>query len=449
MTQEIDDFNGYLLTMRDKTEMSVNGLKATFHMPEAVARQVNGDGTERVAPLPRGNPRPAFKVDEYPACPASWEHGSAKASSYFVPTVANKGLWLDFNANRQHTHEVAVVVSIQGVNALTGQKTMPIRLEQYRENCPVHNVAFKQDRFCEKCKHNWPAQNYIASTATPHGFLWLDGFLSKDGVVRQWIFTEEEMKGVASQIIGKERVPAIGIAFYLSKNPKPPRPAQILRGGFAGPTLGSKWGSPGVFGMTSGKIGSVNNLSTPDWYGNEESISYTCSVGPAGPSGPSGGVVGAVGAQGFETLASVTPEVEEKTSGGIPLPDADDGSRGISGSPASARRRRRGPGGSSAGSYKRSATGPGSPGYEMNKTFNRQYAVPIPEEKVKKLEVGVGAKIDQTIHADPQSLDYWQEEPAGFIYINYCTLADAAAIIAAGKREEKADGFLDGLKLAN
>lgn len=74
----------------------------------------------------------------------------------------------------------------------------------------------------------WPEQNYLATTATRHGLLWLDGFRAKDGQVRQYVFTQDTTRGVAAQIIGDERVYALGIAFFLSKNPKPrPEPERF------------------------------------------------------------------------------------------------------------------------------------------------------------------------------------------------------------------------------
>src|SRR5207244_4154404 len=92
--------------------------------------------------------------------------------------------------------------------------------------------------YCEKCEHNWPPQNYMSTTGQPNGMLWLDGFLDSHGVTRQYIFTEEECRGVASQIIGNERVFAIGIAFFLSKQPKPVVPNYGLGSwGFVGPAV--------------------------------------------------------------------------------------------------------------------------------------------------------------------------------------------------------------------
>lgn len=69
------------------------------------------------------------------------------------------------------------------------------------------------------------------------------------------------------------------------------------------------------------------------------------------------------------------------------------------------------------------------------------------EKSLKKLEIGAGAKIHQKIGADPEKIDFWQEEPAGMIYINYCDISTAERILAAGQRQQKAEGFLSGVNL--
>jgi len=354
------------------SNMSVNGLTCTLHMPQAVKRQFNADGSERtIGTLPPGNARVAFAVDEYKAAPDAWMHGSGKASSYFVPILAEHGMWLDFNANAQHTHDVAVVISVQGVNPLTGRKIDPIRLEQHKENCPVHNTPFKQDLFCETCEFKWHPQNYLATNATPHGMFWIDGFRTEDGTIRQWFFTEEEAKGVASQLIGDQRVFAIGIAFYLSKKPKP---VKTYTGGAGGSTYG-----------TGGQVSFTNYCVNE---GGMESLGTVmdCNTGPTDYSGK---------------IAQ---------------------SQDLAAKPVKSRRTRGGPRGQSQGSE------------EI-------------ERSLKKLEIGAGAKIQQEIYRDSENLDYWQDEPAGMIYINYCDVDSAQRIIAAGKREEAPEGFLSGLKL--
>jgi hypothetical protein len=196
--------------------MKVNGLSVGFNMPNALT----GD---QLHSLPPYKPRKAFLVDEYPACPESWMRSSGRIKSYFVPIEEGKGLWLDFNDCWNSASHVAIVVSVQGVNAVTGLPCHDPQLEQYRDECPKHKKAFGPDRLCTDCGFKWPKQNYIPSSSTPHGHLWLDGFRAEDGQVRQYVFTAQEARGVAAAIIGKDRVYALGISFFLAKQPKPPQ----------------------------------------------------------------------------------------------------------------------------------------------------------------------------------------------------------------------------------
>lgn len=200
--------------------MECNGLNVGFNMVEALS----GDA---VFSLPPYGPRPGYLVDEYPACPDNWLRSFGKLNSYFVPIQMNKGMWLDFNGNWRHNHEVAIVVSIQGINALTGLPTSNESLEQYHDRCPKCDEIFGPNRLCKSCNITWPKQNYIATTTTEAGRLWIDGFRTIDGMVRQYIFNEKTSRGVANNILGEERVFAIGIAFFLSKNPKPVRTPMV------------------------------------------------------------------------------------------------------------------------------------------------------------------------------------------------------------------------------
>ena len=361
-----DPFDKYKFDYK-ATTMEVNGLKATLNMPKAVEVRRDAGGNEITQGLPPYNQRPAFVVYEYPACPDSWMHGSGVASSYFVPIVPEHGMWLDFTQNSHHEYDVALVPSIQGVNPLTGMKSDPIRLEQYKDKCPKHDIEFKQDRFCEQCKFKWHPQNYLCSNNG--SAFWLDGFRSDDGSIRQWFFTEDECKGVAAQIIGKDRVYAIGLAFYLSKKPKP---KPVYNNIYYGASLGS---------------GCL--CSTLDGcYDESPSISW-------GSSG--GGTYG----------SNISFNAAASSSGG-PLRNT----RKLS-----------------------SRTG----------SRNARSAQREVESTQKMLEIGAGAKIHQRVNPDPQTLEYWQDEPAGFIYVNYCDVATAEKIIAAGKREELGEGFLSGL----
>lgn len=341
MIQQNDPFS-----TRVNSGMEINGLKCTLNMPKVVERIKNADGSEGIANLPPYNPRAAFPVDEYPGCPENWMHGSGKASSYFVPILAEHGMWLDFNTNNQDSHDVAVVISIQGINPLTGLKVDPVRLEQYRTKCPKHNIDFSMNRYCSECKFEWHPQNYLSSNnGSP---FWIDGFRTEDGVTRQWYFSEDECKGIAAQLIGKDRVFSIGIAFYRSKNPKP-KPTFNYHS-----IASSVYSMPEIRYMKS--LVNVNNVST------------SCD------------------SNSFGAIRS---------------------------------RISRGP----------SASSQSSP--------------------VKNLEIGAGAKINQKINPDPQNLDYWQDEPSGLLYINYCDVATAGIIIAGGKREKTPEGFLEGLQIKN
>lgn len=200
-----------------RLDMEVRGLRCRFHAPKALTQKFH-NGEEIAQYLPPANPQPVFVVDDYKDVPENWIHGSGLSSSYFCPIEEGEGMWLDFTGNNGYNHDVAVVVSIQGINPITGQKTDVIKMEKYTTHCPIHDSEFGHGRYCEDCGFKWPAQNYISTTTGKP--LWIDGFRTEDGSVRQYFFTEEEAKGVASQIIGEDKVYAIGIAFYVSKKPK-------------------------------------------------------------------------------------------------------------------------------------------------------------------------------------------------------------------------------------
>ena len=191
--------------------MRSGNFSCGFNMPDALKG-------EEIHNLPPYAKRMPFLVDEYPSCPDNWMRSEGTTTSYFIPVEEGKGMWLDFNNNQSHTHHVAIVVSIQGINPVTGLPCNDAQLEQYIEECPKHKIKFGPNRYCKECDYKWPKQNYICSTGTPSGTLWLDGFRTVEGIVRQYILTEEKMRGVASNIIGKDRVFAIGISFFISPN---------------------------------------------------------------------------------------------------------------------------------------------------------------------------------------------------------------------------------------
>ncbi|MDP3770772.1 MAG: hypothetical protein Q8R16_00545, partial [bacterium] len=145
------------------------------------------------------------------------------------------GMWYDWTMNGSHTHAVAVVPSTTGLNPITFQKADKLRLERYRDRCPVHDVEFEGERFCGKCNDGkglqWPPQNYVAAP----NVLWWDGFRRPDGTVRQFWFSDDVLRrDVGVAVLGADRVPAFGFAIFRATQPKPvPVYAPLLRG--AGP----------------------------------------------------------------------------------------------------------------------------------------------------------------------------------------------------------------------
>ncbi len=372
-------------------KMEIDNLTCELNMPTALKTTKSDDGTEMSHGLPPYERVDAYSVDEYLSCPDTWIHGSSKASSYFVPVEAGKGMWLDFNSCRHHKHHVAVVISIQGVNPVTGQKQNKMRLEQYKNKCPIHDVEFQQDRFCPDCKFKWPAQNYLSTTGTPGNLFWLDGFRSADGKVHQYIFTEEEIKGIAHQIIGEDKVYAIGIAFFLSKELKPELPQSPRLS--SGPFDSLPWNyKPDGLDMFNPLLCIGHDNYSPKTYTGSNCISNS----------------------GKKTVRGSNPKQ-------------------IMASLSS----------SSCTKGMTSALDRGESFLVSNETEIRR------EIEVQNLEIGAGASIKQQIYADPEDISFWQDEPASFIYVNYVDKKSVEKILAGGKREEKEIGFLEGLNVGN
>jgi len=305
---------------------------------------------EQAIGLPPYAPVDVFEVDEY-ECPSNWMHGSGLAKSYFVSVKADHGLWLDFNANQWHKHHVAILISIQGINPLDGQSMVDghLSLKQYKLKCPIHDIDFGAERYCSKCGYKWVPQNYLCTTGTPSGFLWLDGFLAADGVVRQYYFTKEQEKGIAHQILGEEKkVYSIGVAFYLSKELKPETHV--------------------VYGR------SVNYF--------EKKYLYQCN------------------------------HIIEK----------------------------------SYNCYSENIYKPHRPNCLLRSSNSHVEA--CDDISDTWLDIAAGAKINQKVYQDTENIDFWQDTPAGLIYINYCSEEQVKSIVKNGKKDltKNGEGYLAGLK---
>ncbi|GAG40894.1 unnamed protein product, partial [marine sediment metagenome] len=68
---------------------------------------------------------------------------------------------------------------------------------------------------------------------------------------------------------------------------------------------------------------------------------------------------------------------------------------------------------------------------------------------VKKLEIGAGALINQKVYRDTRDMEYWEDKPAGMLYINYCDMETLNQILEAGEIKKKSEGFMDGLKVGS
>lgn len=405
--------------------MKNNGFSCGFNMPPALSG-------EQAFSLPPYRRRAPFLVDKYPACPKNWMRSEGKTKSYFVPVVEDSGMWLDLNANDEQPHHVAILISIQGVNPITGLPCNDAHLEQYIEECPKHKVKFGPDRYCSKCDYQWPKQNYLSTTGTPSGKLWLDGFRAVNGVVRQYILTAEKMRGVASNIIGKDRVYAVGLSFFVSKEKRPPKPQNILRGNSFDGTQ-AIYGSPMLsqpmfFSPVHTPINwQVPNMSETSYYtstGNTSGDNTLASMGSVLCCG-SGASASNDAIKGLSKYSDVVKGSGSVRSKGVQLDSAY----------------------VSTSSLKRLSNG-GRGGQALG---GQARGIITPTVQTKKLEVGAGAKISQQIYDDPEKLCFWHDEPEAIICINYATEKDVAKILDAGEVdvEGSTEGFLKEVPVGN
>jgi len=166
---------------------------------------------DQVFGLPPGNALTVYHADSFKVYPEGWMKGPGV---FVVPVRPNKGLWFDWRENDQNN--TAVIPTVKGCNPITGLQTTGFHLEKYENKCPKHGCDFESHRFCPECGYKWPDRGYVSGSP-----MWWDGYRSEDGSVRQFFFTEDMMRDVATHMIGKENtVPAFGFAFYSPKEPR-------------------------------------------------------------------------------------------------------------------------------------------------------------------------------------------------------------------------------------
>lgn len=194
----------------NRTLMEHKGYKARI----MEAPRLTGNG---IHPLPTGTPLPVFYADEFEKWPQNWMKGPGV---FLVPVRANKGLWFNWRDNDEEN--TAIIPTVKGCNPITGLQTTGFHLEKYDTKCPKHIIDFIGNRFCTECNYEWPDRSYVSGSPA-----WFDGFRNGE-YVRQFFFTEEELRDVATHLIGKENtVPAFGFAFY---SPKVRRTIPTYRG---------------------------------------------------------------------------------------------------------------------------------------------------------------------------------------------------------------------------
>jgi hypothetical protein len=249
------------------TEMRLDRFVARLRF----APRLEGNG---IFGLPPGRPAEVIHLDCLPGAPKDWIRSRG---SYVVPVDVGLGIWFDWRSGGENDANTAIVPSVKGMNPFTGQKLEALRLESYVEKCPVHAHPFSgPDRLCEKCGWKWPPQNYITSDSGP---LWWDGFRQpSDGTVRQFFFSDEDKRDIASLVIGKENtVPAFGFGFWSPKNPRLIErhiSRDIYYGGCVGQSLGIDYSEVGATGVNGfeGVMGSIGPS------GGYDSVSVSSNV---------------------------------------------------------------------------------------------------------------------------------------------------------------------------
>ncbi len=213
---------------------------------------------------------PVHDVADYTdRVPEGWNVGTPTRGGFFFGTEEGRELWFDFRPMQSLPDFLAVTLTVQGVNAVTGLPSVEgvarghyvgrgiPTLEQYRVNCPIHERPMGAHRLCDACGFRWPAQNYITNAAGSSSVseFWRDGWRTAVGEIRQFVLrAAAEQVGVAQQMLGASRTLAIDIAVFRSSSPKPPPPPPMVHeswDGRIGSFGGGRLGSSEVYGSGS------------------------------------------------------------------------------------------------------------------------------------------------------------------------------------------------------
>jgi len=363
------------------------------------AERIKDDG--EVHGLPQGESIPVFPIACLPGAPKDWVRA---AGTYVCPVNPNWGLWFSWTDN--DPVNTAIIPSAKGMNPITGMEMKGLGLESYINNCPKHGEPFAHGRFCEKCSYEWPAQNYVCSP----GVLWWDGFRQSDGTIRQFFFSEDEARDIASLVIGKEKtVPAFGFAFYKTKVRRElPQIEHVYH------TLITQQYYP----YYPTKV-----YKEPQYYGHDFAWNQ------------SKGLNDNVYDDGHQTMCSVSNSSSGNVTASNNYVETQDVKR-ISKEPK----------------CQKGAHGP-SHGILRSMNLKSMDAPSVPaaafeEEIVKSVSVGAGAQIAQKLEDDTLGVSGWEEKPGGVVRLYFCFENQFKNIVKTGGIKEliaKKEGFMDKL----
>jgi hypothetical protein len=366
--------------MSDNTTMEYRGFKAQImEAPRLEGEKIHG--------LPPGTALPVYYADQFKTWPDGWMRG---AGVFLVPVKPNKGLWFDWTGNDQIN--TAVVPTVKGCNPITGMPTSGFFLEKYEHKCPKHGCEFLKDRYCPECDYKWPDRNYQSMDP-----LWLDGYRTGDKV-RQFFFTEDELRDVSSHLIGKENtVPAFGFAFFSTKEKR----QQVINNW-------TIWNhSPKLYFGTMCDHFTYTNTSGTSMKGMTVGSKRNTSIGHSDPKYlyPDGGSDNIISTNCFHMNA----------------PDM---------------------------SVSNSARG------ELMASFvGEAHSEPVKEQQIrvsaplKDVSIGAGAQIQQDLNEDSYAIDTWKDKPDSVMTIYFVFQDEFERIKAGGYRslEGKKEGMLEGI----
>jgi hypothetical protein len=363
--------------------------------------------------LPPGTALEVYPVDAFLKSPENWVHGPG---AYVVPVRSNKGLWFDWTMNS--LINTAVIPTVKGCNPITGLQTSGFHMERYENKCPKHGCNFLAERFCPECNYKWPDRNYVSSSGS--GYLWIDGFRNSDGSVRQFFFTEDELRDVATHLIGKENtVPAFGFAFYSPKERRPEMSNSIRSFGAIG--NGGCWGQGQSLMDLYGQSNDYPLGHTFDGHYIYNSVYYTSGEMP--PVSGSPAVYCMTGAMGGDVKCSASNSSSEIKPQSFKM-----NRKGISKSICK-----------SANYLK--------PDVYTNQLSEPEHSEHSEPKQVKEVSIGSGAKISQILPIDTYGINSWKDTPDAVMTIYFVFQEKFEELKAGGMRDfsEIPEGMLHGV----